>query len=207
MPRVAGRKRYYVKRIFHLPGLAITLIVIAVFMILYHLKPFPLERLDLVIHDSMFRLRGPVEGDKRIVIVAIDKKSIHLLGKWPWPRSVIASLIETVSDARPATIVIDFLFAGKTRNGDGDRELAKAIGRAGNVVIPYLFYLNRLEAQHQSRQDVERGLAAVRSSVFNQIIETGPATRRWRVFEATGIEAPLLSVARAAAASGFYNIL
>lgn len=49
------------------------------------------------------------------VIVAIDEASLAAHGQWPWPRTLMAALIERVAAGRPAAIGIDVLFAEPDR--------------------------------------------------------------------------------------------
>jgi CHASE2 domain-containing sensor protein/serine phosphatase RsbU (regulator of sigma subunit) len=42
-------------------------------------------------------------------IVEIDHKSLAALGQWPWPRFVLAQLVDVINAARPAAIGIDIL--------------------------------------------------------------------------------------------------
>jgi serine phosphatase RsbU (regulator of sigma subunit)/CHASE2 domain-containing sensor protein len=44
------------------------------------------------------------------VIVAIDEASLDRFGQWPWPRTLIAQLIDELRAARPAAIGVDILF-------------------------------------------------------------------------------------------------
>ncbi|TMH22274.1 MAG: CHASE2 domain-containing protein [Betaproteobacteria bacterium] len=44
------------------------------------------------------------------VIVAIDEVSLDRFGQWPWPRTLIAQLIDKIGAARPAAIGVDILF-------------------------------------------------------------------------------------------------
>jgi serine phosphatase RsbU (regulator of sigma subunit)/CHASE2 domain-containing sensor protein len=44
------------------------------------------------------------------VIVAIDEVSLDRFGQWPWPRTLIAQLIDKLGTARPAAIGVDILF-------------------------------------------------------------------------------------------------
>jgi CHASE2 domain-containing sensor protein len=127
------------KRFIRFPGLLISLAVAAASIFLYSQKPFVLEKLELAIQDCLFRLRGPLQGDARITLVAIDKKSIQDAGKWPWPRARLAELIQRISSASPALIVLDLLFAEESpEEVGGDRLLAEAMERAGTTVIPFL---------------------------------------------------------------------
>src|SRR5438034_5825977 len=42
--------------------------------------------------------------------VAIDEVSLDRFGQWPWPRTLIAQLIDKIGAARPAAIGVDILF-------------------------------------------------------------------------------------------------
>jgi adenylate cyclase len=52
----------------------------------------------------------PAAGDARVIVVDIDRRSIATLGAWPWPRDLMARLVEAVAAARPAAAVVDILF-------------------------------------------------------------------------------------------------
>lgn len=49
------------------------------------------------------------------VIVAIDERSIERFGQWPWPRSLVAKLIDNIEAADPAAIGVDLLFTEPDR--------------------------------------------------------------------------------------------
>jgi adenylate cyclase len=44
-----------------------------------------------------------------VTIVAIDEKSLAALGRWPWPRTLLAQLIHTINAYSPAAIGIDIV--------------------------------------------------------------------------------------------------
>nr|MDA8163984.1 CHASE2 domain-containing protein [Desulfobacteraceae bacterium] len=54
-------------------------------------------RLELLVQDLFFTIRGPVAPGNEVVIAAIDEKSIDKLGRWPWPRRTMADLAEKLS--------------------------------------------------------------------------------------------------------------
>lgn len=86
------------------------------------------------LYDSLRQL-APLPVDPRIVLVTIDAPSLEELGPWPWPRSVHADLIERLSAAKPAGILFDVIFS-EPGEGTGDRRLADAVCKAGNVLLP-----------------------------------------------------------------------
>jgi len=57
-------------------------------------------------------------------VVEIDNASIAQIGRWPWPRSVHARLLEQIAAAKPAAVAFDVLF---TEPNADDAQLAHAI--------------------------------------------------------------------------------
>jgi len=49
------------------------------------------------------------------VIVAVDEASLRRFGQWPWPRTLVAELIDSVWAAHPAAIGVDILFSEPDR--------------------------------------------------------------------------------------------
>jgi len=81
--------------------------------------------------------------DKEIVIVDIDERSLALLagsvGRWPWPRSLHAELVEGIERQQPKAIVFDILFsdADLARPAE-DQYFADVIGQHANLYFPML---------------------------------------------------------------------
>ncbi len=69
-----------------------------------------------------------------ILIVTVDEHSIAEVGRWPWSRTVIAGLINTISSGAPKAIGVDILFSEPEGKGP-DEALGRAISEAGNVVL------------------------------------------------------------------------
>jgi signal transduction histidine kinase/CHASE2 domain-containing sensor protein len=90
--------------------------------------------LDRYSHDWLMRLRGPIPVSNEIALVVIDDPSVARLGRFPWPRSVIARALDAIAADQPKVIAIDILFPDPTTPED-DRLLAAAVGRARNVIL------------------------------------------------------------------------
>ncbi|WP_353683670.1 adenylate/guanylate cyclase domain-containing protein [Thermodesulfovibrio sp. 3907-1M] len=101
---------------------------------LYILKIDFLTSFDLKLKDVRFRLRGNLEPDRRVLIVAIDSKSIDRLGRWPWDRKIIAKLIENLKKAK--VIALDIVFS-EVSNPQADRILSETVNK--NAVVGYYF--------------------------------------------------------------------
>src|SRR5262245_20359866 len=67
------------------------------------------EQIELRILDWHARLRGPLPVPANISIVAIDETSLTLVGRWPWPRTRTAELVERLSEGGARVIALDLL--------------------------------------------------------------------------------------------------
>ncbi|GJG95221.1 CHASE2 and HATPase_c domain-containing protein [Cupriavidus pauculus] len=96
------------------------------------------ERTDLALLDFSISSQ-PHAPRNDIVLVTIDDASIGALGRWPWRRSVLASLVDRIAADRPRVIGLDVMLSEPDiRYPADDVDLAQAIVRAGNVVLPVL---------------------------------------------------------------------
>jgi adenylate cyclase len=73
------------------------------------------ERPEFMAHDAMARVfRLSTEAHPAVALVMIDEASLKamdpLVGRWPWPRSVLAEVIEFIRMGGPASVAIDVLF-------------------------------------------------------------------------------------------------
>jgi len=91
-------------------GLLITLFFIA-HAARYFEVPF-ITQLDNIMYDTRLQLTMPRGVDERIVILDIDEKSLQEVARWPWPRDVMAGLIDKLFDKYQVEIVaFDVVFA------------------------------------------------------------------------------------------------
>ncbi|HWT28099.1 MAG TPA: adenylate/guanylate cyclase domain-containing protein [Methylophilaceae bacterium] len=106
---------------------------------LHSLQPLENRLSDVLLRQHA--LHSPPDPD--IVIVDIDERSLALMadsvGRWPWPRSMHAELIEGIARQQPKAIVFDILFSDPdlTRPQD-DAYFAEVIGRFDQLYFPML---------------------------------------------------------------------
>ena len=74
--------------------------------------------------------------DDRVVIVAIDAKSLDEIGRFPWPRSVYAQLIDRLTADGVRGIGMDVTMSTPSNDPNNDEQVAAAIQRSGKVVLP-----------------------------------------------------------------------
>ena len=107
-------------------------------------------RADAWFYDHFSR-HVPRTADDRIVVVAIDEKSLSELGRWPWSRRVHAQLIDRLGTAGARGIALDILLSEPALfDPEGDALLAQALNKSGKVVLPVF-----AEAEHLNGPAVE----------------------------------------------------
>jgi adenylate cyclase len=73
------------------------------------------EQLQLKVFDS-FQIKHPRQyTEQPIKIIDIDEESMRHLGQWPWPRSIMAKLIDRLQKSGAAAIAMDIVFAEEDR--------------------------------------------------------------------------------------------
>lgn len=101
-----------------------------------------LTRLDNAWLDTLVRAHAQHNSpDPEIVIIDIDADSLHQLnsfaGSWPWPRSVHATLIETLHQQHPKAIVFDIFFnEPDIERPESDQLFIDALSTIDNVFFP-----------------------------------------------------------------------
>lgn len=82
---------------------------------LYVLQPVALQRLDLRIYDALLPLRRQSEPSPVPLVVDIDEESLARFGQWPWPRYLVADLVDRLAQNGAASIGLDIMFAEPDR--------------------------------------------------------------------------------------------
>ncbi len=94
-------------------GLGLTLFVLGSYLV----QASFLESLELKVFDLRSTLRGDLDaGGREIAIVSIDDDSIARLGRWPWPRTRYAEMIDLLAKASPKVIGWDIFLSEPERN-------------------------------------------------------------------------------------------
>ena len=82
---------------------------------LYVMQPVALQRLDLRIYDALLPLRRQSEPSPVPLVVDIDEESLARYGQWPWPRYLVADLVDRLSQNGAVSIGLDIMFAEPDR--------------------------------------------------------------------------------------------
>lgn len=72
------------------------------------------QRLQYFVFDTYNKLYER-EATNEVVIVDLDENSLRLIGQWPWPRDVMAELIQNLKSYGAKVIAFDVVFAEEDR--------------------------------------------------------------------------------------------
>lgn len=75
----------------------------------------PLGRLNFLVFDTYQQLRPREVTESAVLVVDIDDESIRQLGQWPWPRSLLATMIDRLTEYGAATIGLDIILSEPDR--------------------------------------------------------------------------------------------
>lgn len=101
----------FIKKHSQVTSVKITIFVILLALILFFFDfPF-LHFMELKTLDLRIASRGSLPAGKETVIAVIDEKSLNELGRWPWPRTTIAKLLDKLKASDAKAVGFDIVFS------------------------------------------------------------------------------------------------
>jgi len=155
-----------------------------------------LDAVDLKLKDARFKIRKNVQPDNRVVIVAIDSKSVNEIGRWPWKRSVFAGLLNSLKEYEVKVTALDIVFSEPSDSKE-DAALSRAITKNGSVILGYFFRDEKEDTNPKAISQIE--LSKIKLLKIAEGVASVPVYQR--PFVETNI--PLLG--RGALDFGFFN--
>ena len=107
--------RLSLKSLFSNPAF-LTLGSILLVVILFFAGIPILDLIELKTYDLRFLSRGQVQPSPAVVMAVIDEKSLNTEGRWPWPRSKFAALVDILSQDGARVIGFDIGFLEPDEN-------------------------------------------------------------------------------------------
>jgi serine/threonine-protein kinase len=86
-------------------------ILTAAVMLSYQQQWALMAGVEFKAYDLRAKLRETLKSPDQIALVTIDEESISQIGRWPWPRSVVAAGIDKIAAAGPKVIGLNVLFS------------------------------------------------------------------------------------------------
>jgi len=164
------------------------------------------DRLELLIQDLFYEMRGPETPGRQVVVAAIDEKSIDQIGRWPWPREKIAHLLDRLADYGVEVAGFDIVFSSPERGSEGDKLLAGAIKKFPSPVLGYFFYFSPKGLEHLNETELAVFLKTVARSRYTGIKKAaGVKIKPLQLRQAYAVEAAIKPLARATRDAGYFN--
>lgn len=104
---------------------------------LYLTNPTWLKQLNWLMQDQIVKQAANEGLVESVVLIDIDEESIQLLSAWPWPRSLLANLIEKISENGAKVIALDIIFPDKS-NAVEDAALQSALTKY-QAILPVIW--------------------------------------------------------------------
>jgi len=108
--------RFSLKSFFSINPVSLTFFTILLVVVLFRADTPILNMIELKTYDLRFLSRGQVEPTPAVVMALIDEKSLDTEGRWPWPRSKIATLVDILSEDGAKVIGFDIGFLEPDEN-------------------------------------------------------------------------------------------
>lgn len=204
-------------------------------LIIFYIDPDFFYLLELKTLDLRFQRRGKITTTNKVVLVTIDEKSLDELGRWPWPRSVMAQLLDKLAQYKPKVIGLDLVWAEPDQNAE--LKILQAIAQKIRDSQIKNQELENYLAQELARSDHDQMLAqAVANSgrailgyfflfssmetsapkekaeelsflsAYNLVRYSSAEAQNAYVFEAEDIQMNIPLISAAARGAGFFNI-
>ncbi|MDH3443290.1 MAG: CHASE2 domain-containing protein, partial [Deltaproteobacteria bacterium] len=186
---------------------------------LYLYPPSLLADLDRRAYDVLFRSAHRFQTSGRVVIVSLDEKSLERFGRWPWPRSRLAQLVDKIGALGAASVGIDMIFAEPDESTPSPAErpstaLVKKPGAGRGALTPNDAALAAVLSRgvfilgYEMRFGAEReaGGSCVLHPIPAVSLQESGAKAQPALFESSATLCSLPGLANTASGSGFLNV-
>ncbi len=145
------------QKILAVTPLKIALAVIILAIVLFFVDAPFLRFMELKALDLRMVSRGVVPAGGETCIVAIDERSLNELGRWPWPRTTVARVVDALKGYGAKAVGFDIVFAEPDTNS-GLRTVAELSREAKEAGIGDARLLGLLRAK-EKLADTDAALA------------------------------------------------
>ena len=130
-------------------GAVVSLLVLGVFWL--NLA----DGLEGKLYDMRARMRAGAKGAENVVLIGIDDDSIKTIGRWPWPRSYMAEMVNKLSEDQAKVIAIDILLSNE--------ELNPGLEEVRKLKAEYAARTNPVAAKGKDEEAIKVAMAAAKA--------------------------------------------
>jgi adenylate cyclase len=155
-------------RLFAISPFKISILVVIISISLFFIDPGFLKFMELKALDLRTVSGGTTPPGGETIIVAVDEKSLSELGRWPWPRSTIAALVNKLKEQGAKVVGFDIVFAEPDKNSGLEtiQQITRDIKKSGVSNSA----LTSILAEKEKTADTDAALAAAMESADNTTI-------------------------------------
>ncbi len=149
-------------------GFPLVVVMAIVALSLAVVQPNTLEQFELKALDFRFQTRGEIEPDPRVVIIAVDDNSLSEIGRWPWSRDKIATLVDKALGQYGAKALgFDMVFSEAQGNAVDD-----AVRLLGDIALTDPYAQEKLDwlSSHRDLGDMDEVLEATMRKFKEQLV-------------------------------------
>jgi serine/threonine-protein kinase len=176
------------------PSIILGMSITILFLVLSVYRMEFLDSLELKFYDVMMNLRSESNSPSEIVIVDIDDDSIEKLGRWPWPRSLLAKGVTKINAGNPRIIGFNFILS-EPEESAGLKELKQleslfakdVLDQAGEKGSMFLWALNDAQARLDNDNKLTEAIKASGKVVLPAFFKESAA-----IAETLGIDQELM---------------
>ncbi|MDR0239375.1 MAG: adenylate/guanylate cyclase domain-containing protein [Deltaproteobacteria bacterium] len=124
----------HILRALRIRGLSVTVIGVAVIVFMafsYIRQPLFMRILDYKLYDAFLHVYHDKEISPAPAIINLDEQTLAKYGQWPWPRFLVAELLQAIVGLGAASVGVDVLFIEEDRNSP--RQFARDFKRFHDV--------------------------------------------------------------------------
>ena len=167
-----------------------------------------LDLIELKTYDLRFLSRGVQQPSPALVLAMVDEKSLDREGRWPWPRSRMAALVDKLSADGAKVIAFDIGFLEPETGSQNDEVFAEAIERsAAAVVLGYFFHMSRSELDYEiDEAEIRQQLQRIDASKYPLIMYQDPDMEFSPFPQSYAPESSLGVLAEAADSAGYFSL-
>jgi adenylate cyclase len=187
----------------------LTLGTLLVVVMLYVSGTPILDLLELKTYDLRLRSRGQVRPFPAFALAVVDEKSLATEGRWPWPRSKLAALVDMLSRDGARVIGFDMAFLEPDENPQNDLALAHAMQQSSAaVVLGHFFFLRPADLDSWfEQQAMDQQLRRISAAKYPSVLYRAHGTDPVPFLRAYAMQSNLAMFTAATAFSGYLSLL
>jgi len=114
-----GRRQSWLRRTFGMDRM-FGLTLLAGLLVVYAADPYIIEVVRVKTFDVYQKAKPRQVTQRPVTIIDLDERSLAEIGQWPWPRTIVAQMIQNLMQMGAVLVAFDIVFAEPDRMNPAD---------------------------------------------------------------------------------------